>query len=403
MNHKSGYFYLVGVLSFVAPTGIQTVLFPWLLVVVLHETPERLGLAQMSLQAPIMLLIIAGGILADRVNRAHILTACHLLAAIPPLMLSFAVSRGELSYTHLVAYALSIGVVTAFVQPARDGMLSEIAGDRLQRAVTLVMGLSFGGQMIGFIAGGTAETNGPERLLYLQSLMMVIGAAFVYPLTKQGRLAPRSDQKPDEPTSVWVGFKLVKESPLMRPVTLFVFLMSFMYGGAYAVLVPLMTREVFAGSAEEMAQSFIAFVLGTVVMTTVLMSRHDIKHPMNAMLHGLVAGGLCLVAGSLATQFAWFLVAIFVWGMCGTVPMSMSRSMIQSAAPARYRARVLAVFSLANLGGMPLGAACWGFLANEWGAQGAIWVVAGSMTSIVFAYRLQRAGLGLPRPGHPVA
>ncbi|MGA1103836.1 MAG: MFS transporter, partial [Pseudomonadales bacterium] len=109
MNHKSGYFYLAGVLSFVAPTGIQTVLFPWLLVVVLHESPERLGLAQMSLQAPIMLLIIAGGILADRVNRAHIIAACHLLAAIPPLMLSMAIARGELTYTHLIFYALAIG------------------------------------------------------------------------------------------------------------------------------------------------------------------------------------------------------------------------------------------------------------------------------------------------------
>ena len=68
MNHRAGYLYLAGLVSFVAPTGIQTVLFPWLVVVLLQETPERLGLAQMSLQAPIMLLIITGGIFADRFN-----------------------------------------------------------------------------------------------------------------------------------------------------------------------------------------------------------------------------------------------------------------------------------------------------------------------------------------------
>ena len=48
MNHRAGYLYLAGLVSFVAPTGIQTVLFPWLVVVLLQETPERLGLAQMS-------------------------------------------------------------------------------------------------------------------------------------------------------------------------------------------------------------------------------------------------------------------------------------------------------------------------------------------------------------------
>ncbi len=71
----------------------------------------------------------------------------------------------------------------------------------------------------------------------------------------------------------------------MRPVTLFVFLMSFMYGGAYAVLVPLMARDVFSGGAEELAQCFIAFVLGTVTMTLILVSRPEIKRPMNDMLH----------------------------------------------------------------------------------------------------------------------
>ena len=43
MNHRAGYLYLAGLVSFVAPTGIQTVLFPWLVVVLLQETPERLA------------------------------------------------------------------------------------------------------------------------------------------------------------------------------------------------------------------------------------------------------------------------------------------------------------------------------------------------------------------------
>ena len=182
----------------------------------------------------------------------------------------------------------------------------------------------------------------------------------------------------------------------MRPVTLFVFLMSFMYGGAYAVLVPLMARDVFSGGAEELAQCFIAFVLGTVTMTLILISRPEIKRPMNAMLHGLVVGGACLVFGSLASDLIWFLVAIFAWGMCGTIPMSMSRSIIQSAAPDDYRARVLAVYSLANLGGMPLGAAYWGFIAGYWGPQETMWIVAGTMASIVLLYRGLRARQGPP-------
>ena len=100
--------------------------------------------------------------------------------------------------------------------------------------------------------------------------------------------------------------------------------------------------------------------------------------------------------GSLASDLIWFLVAIFAWGMCGTIPMSMSRSIIQSAAPGDYRARVLAVYSLANLGGMPLGAAYWGFIAGYWGPQETMWIVAGTMASIVMLYRGLRARQGPP-------
>ena len=395
MNHKAGYLYLAGLVSFVAPTGIQTVLFPWLVMVLLQETPERLGLAQMSLQAPIMFLIIAGGIFADRFNRAHILSICHLLAALPPLMLSVVIAGGGLSYGHLIAYGIAIGLLTAFVQPARDGMLSELAGTGLQRAVTLVMGLSFGGQLIGFIAGGMADSVGPVSLLQLQAVIIASGAFVLYPLS---RVSAREEPVPQtaHDAGFWVGFRLVRESFVMRPVTLFVFLMSFMYGGAYAVLVPLMARDVFSGGAEELAQCFIAFVLGTVTMTLILVSRPEIKRPMNAMLHGLVVGGACLVFGSLASDLIWFLVAIFAWGMCGTIPMSMSRSIIQSAAPDDYRARVLAVYSLANMGGMPLGAAYWGFIAGYWGPQETMWIVAGTMASIVLLYRGLRARQGPP-------
>ena len=382
-------------MSFVAPTGIQTVLFPWLVVVLLQETPERLGLAQMSLQAPIMFLIIAGGIFADRFNRAHILSICHLLAAVPPLMLSVVIAGDGLSYGHLIAYGIAIGLLTAFVQPARDGMLSELAGTGLQRAVTLVMGLSFGGQLIGFIAGGMADSVGPVSLLQLQAVIIASGAFVLYPLS---RVSAREEPVPQtaHDAGFWVGFRLVRESFVMRPVTLFVFLMSFMYGGAYAVLVPLMARDVFSGGAEELAQCFIAFVLGTVTMTLILVSRPEIKRPMNAMLHGLVVGGACLVFGSLASDLIWFLVAIFAWGMCGTIPMSMSRSIIQSAAPDDYRARVLAVYSLANMGGMPLGAAYWGFIAGYWGPQETMWIVAGTMASVVLLYRGLRARQGPP-------
>ena len=76
-------------ICFVAPLGIQTVLLPWLIVVEMQETGARLGLAQFALQLPAIALILAGGLLADRFDRAKILWVCHGLAALPALMLAY--------------------------------------------------------------------------------------------------------------------------------------------------------------------------------------------------------------------------------------------------------------------------------------------------------------------------
>jgi MFS-type transporter involved in bile tolerance (Atg22 family) len=66
--------------------------------------------------------------------------------------------------------------------------------------------------------------------------------------------------------------------------------------------------------------------------------------------------------------------------MLGGIVMAMSRTILQEAAPASHRARILSIFSLANMGGMPLGALIMGFAAEYWGVEGAVLV---AMTGIL--------------------
>jgi len=55
------HFYLLGTGSWFLAFGIQGVMFAWLVTMVLNETPERVGVAQMSLLLPGTVLILIGG------------------------------------------------------------------------------------------------------------------------------------------------------------------------------------------------------------------------------------------------------------------------------------------------------------------------------------------------------
>ena len=154
---------------------MQTIVFPWLVTVVLHEPAARVGIAQMSLMAPSIFLMLLGGALADRADCRRLLVRGQLVAALPPLLLGVVIARGGLAYGGLIAYALAVGTAGAFVMPARDAMLTRVAAGGLGRAVAVMTATQFAAQLAGIAVGGSAGAIGAPALLLLQAAVLAFG------------------------------------------------------------------------------------------------------------------------------------------------------------------------------------------------------------------------------------
>ena len=109
--------YLTGLGTWFVPFGIQMVLFPWLVAVVLRMDAFAVGVAQMALMAPSLLFLPLGGLAADRGNPRKLLLRYHVLYAIPPLVLAGVLAMGGLSYPLLIAYGVAAGSISAFAIP----------------------------------------------------------------------------------------------------------------------------------------------------------------------------------------------------------------------------------------------------------------------------------------------
>ncbi|MDA0826831.1 MAG: MFS transporter, partial [Proteobacteria bacterium] len=244
---------------------------------------------------------------------------------------------------------------------------------------------------------------GAVSLLITQAIVMAAGMFFAFKLMPMSRLAGEtavSSAPSGAGRAILEGLRLVFTSNLMRPVIFLVFCMSLLYGGAYMVLVPVVAREVYGAGAAEIAQCFVAFVGGTILVTGLLVKIGGLSNPLMGFQLALLGGGLCLILASMVNQFEYFLGALALWGMCGAVAMSMSRTLIQQAAPEAYRSRVLAIFSLANMGGMPLGAVLLGALSVSMGGEFALWVAAACMAGVLLMFRVIRAlGYWAPNKG----
>ena len=152
--------YLGGHAAWFTSFGIQMIVFPWLVAVVLKEPAQRVGIAQMAVMTPAMLFMLLGGAVADRADCRRLLLRYQLLAVLPPLALAGVIAAGALGYHVLLVYGVAIGSLTAFVIPARDALLTRIVQHGPERAIAITSAGQFICQLVGIVVAGFAGRIG---------------------------------------------------------------------------------------------------------------------------------------------------------------------------------------------------------------------------------------------------
>jgi len=375
------HLYLFGTGSWFLAFGVQGVMFAWLVTMVLHESPERVGLAQMALLLPGTLLILVGGSYADRFGGRRVVMLAQLLAASAPLLLTGALLLDRLSFGVMIAYALLMGTAQAFVTPARDGLLNQVAEGRVQRTVMLASMIQFGMQIFGFGVASLADVGGAEPVLLIQSFLLAAGViAFA-------RIRLEQPRPVGAPVRLWrsvvEGGRTVFSSPSMRMIVVQNVAMAMFFMGSYIVTMPLLVREVFQGSARDLAFMNACNSLGLVLTILLLLRLGDVHHQGRALLLAQIVGALVLMAAAFAGALALFVLAIFFWGVCGGLAMTMSRTIMQEQAPESQRSRVMSFYSFSFMGAGPLGAIFNGFLVDRIGPQYALLTSASLMLLVM--------------------
>jgi MFS family permease len=333
--------------------GLHQVLFAWLVVGVLRESPEWIGTAQMCQMLPSFLFILLGGVTADRFDRRRLLIALHIVAAAAALALAIATAAGQLTLVILVAYALVWGTTWTFALPARDALLSDVAGADMLRAVTGVTLAQFAGQAFGMRLAGVADWIGNGGALALLAAVTLVSALpiTVLPSTLS---QPRVPVGPRTLGGIREGLREVRHSPILGPVALLVTANGLLFMGPYLVLCPLLVRDTYRGDVRTLSFTMMVFTIGTMAGSSFVLWRGGVRRRGRAFLIALIAVASSLIAIALRPPFTGFLALLFAWGVGHSFFLNTSRTLFQEMAPASHRARVLSVHALGLLGMAPL-------------------------------------------------
>ena len=376
--------YLGSTAFYLVPGGIQAVLFPWLIAVYLQESAIKVGIAQMAGPLPMLFLVLFGGWLGDRVDQRRLSVILASLLAVPPLIVAVFFYVDIVTYELLLCWVVLAGCLGAFAQPARDAMLNRVAGENVQGVVTLVIGVQFGIQILGFAIGSSADVMGPIGVLCSMSFFMMCSAVTTLPLPAMP--VESSDTAHESPLeNIKAGLLVAWRSEKIRPAIILIFGVGLFFASSYMVILPLMVRDIFDGGASGIAMAYASNMLGTCTIIFFVIRRGGIARPGRALILGGCLSSLVLSCLYFElSEFAFYGV-IYVWGMCGGISMTLSRAIVQEASPPTHRARILSVYMLGMMGGMPIGSAIIGVLVEYMGIRNAV-LVPGLGMLLIIAY-----------------
>ena len=369
-------------------TGLQVILLPWIAVSVVNLPALHLGWVQASVLLPNLLFLLFGGALADRRDAALVAAlACLGLAACHgALLLYFSYRIPNLAL--LLLYGVSLGVCTAFLQPARDNLVQRSARDQsgratesgVQQTVTWMMLAQYGGQAVGMLLASRFDQWGLRPLLLLQIAVLLLAALFFYSL-RQPRLVTKVEEKPPL-TLIREGLAEAWRRPVLRELVALMAFNGFVHIGVFLVVLPLLAEE-YGRGASYYATLQLAFVAGTVAATVTMLRRGQGVRPGRGILMCLLYSAALLIAISFGPTPLGLILLCVCWGAIAAASAALGRAVVQLLAPEEYRSRIISIYQLALFGSAALGAPAAGAL-SEFAAPLTTLLWAGILSLVAF-------------------
>jgi len=378
LRHRNFRLYYFGQLVSLSGTWMQSLAQAWLLYR-LTDSGFMLGLAGAATLLPSLFLGVYGGMLADRFSRQRLLMLAQGLAMVQALALAALTLSGAVAPWHILALALLLGIVQAFELPARHAFVAGLVPKTdLANAIALHSSLFQASRLIGpAIAGVLIAAIGEGWVFLLNGLTFIA----VLVTLRAIRLPPAPALEAGEPKDLRTGFRYAWQHRPIRAALSMVAVMS-IFGASASVLLPVFAVKIYGIGAGRLGLLMGAAGAGALIGAFALAGRRSLTGIERLIIGTSIAAGGALVLFALTPVFELALVFLAVTGFCITRVLASSNTFIQLTVPDQLRGRVMALFSVAMHGMMPLGNLAAGAGADILGApltvaiSGALLVVA---------------------------
>ncbi len=346
-------------------TWMQEIAQNWL-VLEITKSPFLLGLDAFLGDIPIFMFSLFGGVVADRMDRRHLLIISQLIQMASALTLAFLIATERIEVWHILVSSFVVGTAQAFGGPAysalvpslveKEDLPNAIALNSIQFNLARVIGPVLGGLALKYV--GSAWCFGLNSLSFIAVIITLLrlDINFKPPATTESIMG-----------SMKKGFVFIRSQGAMETLIGIAFCMTALAIPMITFL-PVFAKDVFQRDALTYTLFLVASGLGSITGALSVAAMGNIANKGRLALIMLVALGTGMSIFALSTSLFLSVFTLFCTGAVLLCAFAMFSSLVQLNTPNDMRGRVMSVYNVAFRGGMPMGSLLTGWLVPMYGA-----------------------------------
>ncbi|SEO09419.1 Predicted arabinose efflux permease, MFS family [Duganella sp. CF517] len=352
-----------------------------------------IALVQSASTLPLFLLGLPSGALADLLDRRRYLAWTHAWVAGVALALAALTFFGALNAPLLLLCSFLNGIGMAMRWPLFAAIVPQLVRrDDLPAALALNGIAGNMARIIGPLIAGALLAGAGSACVYLLNALLSCAALA---LILRWRPAPEASAPPPERfvAAMRAGLWHVLGRAQLRNILLRIFLF-FLQATALMALLPLVALRLAGGGAGAGAFTTLLVAMGAGAVLAAF-NLHRLRRL--AGPDTLVGVGVCVHAAAsavavLAPGMGLAAAALAVAGMAWIATANALTVAMQLALPDRVRARAMAIYQMAVMGGSAAGAALWGYVASVGSVRAS--VLAAAVLGPLVWWSTRRLGVG---------
>jgi MFS transporter, DHA3 family, tetracycline resistance protein len=355
---------------------------------VLEETGSAVAMGAVLIfsQIPLLLFLLIGGVVVDRLPRIRIMFASDILSGMVITFVAVFSWLDLLQIWHIYIASILFGFVEAFFFPAYQAVIPQITPaelltsanslNGLSQRVTGIVGPALGAALVA--AGGTSVTFALDALSFFISALCVLPLLRSHLDQSQRQVettgAISANRKSAKETlkqgftDLLEGFRLVVRIPWIWVTILLFGFINIMEAGPRAVAMPFLIKEDLGADVELLGLLGSAASLGF-VLGMIWLGQYVRLHRRGLLAYlSIIGTGAALLPFAFKMPVPVLVGSMFISGICTSVFALIWTHTLQEMVPGELLGRVYSIDALGSFVLLPIGFALSGWATELLGA-----------------------------------